>query len=197
MIGKITPLVEEAGRMTWVRAVALHWVGLAVSALMLGAVLSLLGSVVRLVVPPGPLVAAWALIVVGCGLSDLNLARLPLPPRIRQTPGAWKCVYGPEWSALLWGLDLGQGWTVRIPFAAYFVIAGWAIAAPHVPWAMAVIAGYGVGKGLPVAAARFIGRFVGNGRVPVTCLARRPATGMALGSASVLAGFFVLASLAR
>jgi cytochrome c biogenesis protein CcdA len=196
MIGKIMPLVEEAGRASWIRAIVLQAVGLVLSAAVLGLVLGMLGVLVGLLVPITILTIAWGILAVVVGARDLNILSVALPSPTRQTPGAWKCVYGPEWSAFLWGLDLGQGWTVRIPFATYFAIVGWPLAAGNVSLSVAVLAAYGFGKAIPAINARLIGRLVGHNNVTAVCLAQRPLVASLVGSATMFSGAFVVAALA-
>lgn len=195
MIGKITPLVEEAGRESWVRAIALLAVGLVLSAAVLGFVLGILGVLLGLLVPMTILGLAWGVLAMVVGSRDLKLLPIALPSSTRQTPGAWKCIYGPEWSAFLWGMDLGQGWTVRIPFAAYFAVVGWPLAFGDVGMSVAVLATYGFGKAIPVITARLFGRSVGNSNVPTVCLAQRPLVASLVGSATMFSSAFVLAAL--
>lgn len=193
MIGKITPLVEEAGNGTWLRAVALHTIGLVVSASMLGIVLGGIGAALGARQWGSLGVALWSSFSMLCAMSDLGLMRLALLSRQRQTPGSWKCVYGAEWGAFVWGLDLGQGWTVRVPFAAYFALISWAVLRADLVHATLVAAVYGLGKSLPVATARWLPSGKGvRGDLVATCLNLGPPATRIAGTATAILAALVL-----
>lgn len=194
MIGKITPLVEEAGRRVWTNAVAFHMLGLGLSSACLGLVLGFAGGILGMPALGVAAPVAWSLVAFVCGLRDVGLVPFPVLEFQRQTPGAWKCVFGAEWAAFLWGLDLGQGWTVRIPFATYFALVIWVILAGHPVVGAATLGAYALGKGLPVAAARWPALRATNGGLVRACLVRRPAAARLVGATTVTVAVLGLAS---
>lgn len=152
MIGRITPLVQRWGYATWCRVASLHALGLVVSATTLGLVLGSLGFAFHLHQLPWIGVATGTLIVIA-GLLDVGVLRFRIPEMMRQTPGHWTCLFGEEWGAFMWGLDLGQGWTVRIPFAAYYAVVGAALVSGSVIVGSLILGAYGLGKAVPLFVA--------------------------------------------
>ncbi len=190
MIGKITPLVKVAGNASWSSAVAFHLAGLTVSGATLGLLAGSLGSLAGLRGFDG--LAYWPLLAVPLAFLDLGILRAKIPELVRQTPAGWQCVFGYNAGAFLWGLDLGQGWTVRIPFAAFYSLIA-AAALGGSPFAGSAIMGmYAFGKGLPLLWARSR-----TGRVEQlmdACTDHRAAASRSLGLAACCAAGWVFAA---
>jgi cytochrome c biogenesis protein CcdA len=150
MIGEITPLVKVAGRMTWLRASLAHVVGSIGSAAVLGLMLATVG--VALVPETMGRVPALlgGLVLLLCGLRDAGIIRVRLPSLTRQTPRWFRRQFAPTWYALLWGIDLGQGWTTRILYSGYYGLVGWVLLQHGLATGALVMGCYGLGRGLPV-----------------------------------------------
>lgn len=150
MIGEITPLVKVAGRRTWSLAVIGHATGATLSASVLGLALGTLGLIVGL--DRWSTSVGWfmgtALIV--CAVRDAGLVRTALPSLQRQTPRWFRHQFPPGWVGLLWGMDLGQGWTTRILYTSFYALVIWALLAAEPVTAAVVLGAYGLGRALPV-----------------------------------------------
>lgn len=164
MIGKITPLVQEAGWQSWIVANTLHILGAALAAAFSGWFFGFTGQVLGLS-PSGPLMLLLPVVLAAIAVLDAGVTPWSMPRLPRQTPAWLPCYFGPIWSALLWGLDLGLGWSTHTCFATFFGAATlvlW-IGSPMV--GAITLSAYGVGRGLPVIVAGIVAQ-----RVPVNTL---------------------------
>jgi hypothetical protein len=57
------------------------------------------------------------------------------------------------WGALVWGIDLGQGWTTFISFSGYYGLVVWSILAGKPYVGVFALGAYGLGRALPVVVA--------------------------------------------
>lgn len=189
MIGEITPLVKVAGRRTWIAAVSAHIIGAAGSGALLGAMLGGLGTAVRGSFVPGVMVASALL---ASSLRDAGLTPVRLPSVDRQTPRWLASHFTPVWTALLWGADLGQGWTTRVLFAGYYGLVLWAILAGDVASAAVVLAAYGLGRALPVLVAGTFGADIPYSQLRSWLIFRQPLLQQLSAVALAMAGTFLL-----
>lgn len=154
MVGVIGPLVQRERRVRgWIGSLLWFSTGAVAGGATMGALLGALGSAAQDVADRqtlGVLVGA-----IGCVLllADLGVLRLRTPMLRRQTCSTWYHERGPRTAWILWGFDLGLGFsTIRLSslywLAALFVVA-------FVPPAAApfVVACYGLGLALALAAA--------------------------------------------
>jgi cytochrome c biogenesis protein CcdA len=125
MIGMIRHLVQEPhARTRATRALALYWLGASVTAGLLGATISSLGTLVRNLQQP----AAWAIWLGACALAfaaaDLGVLGLRTPSRHVQTCSTWWYELG-RWKAwFTWGTHLGLGFlTIRATSLYWLVLA--------------------------------------------------------------------------
>lgn len=151
MIGQIGPLVE-VGNISR-KAVLLHVAGGIIGGAVTGAVLATAGLATTALLPAvvTSFLVVFAILVFG--FSDLGLFRLPHLGFARQTPGYWPCTLGQLPAILAWGLDLGSGWSTRLPnwsvaglLAASFLMHNPAIGA-------SLLGLYGLGRTSAVAVA--------------------------------------------
>lgn len=153
MIAQITPLVQAAGRRTWLSATASHMLGSALSGSFLGFILGAVGLAIGLErwIP----LTTWVLVFVllFCGLRDAGIVKWRLPSLRRQTPAWCPRVLGMCWGAFAWGVDLGQGWTTLISFAGYYVLVLWAVLNASPIQGVLLLGAYGLGRALPVFVA--------------------------------------------
>lgn len=149
MIGEITPLVKRVSLETWIKAAMAHLLGATASAALLGFVLGSVGAMLRLSRIPH---ASWwtGFVMFVLALWEVRLLPWPLPTLHRQTPRWFRREFSPTFSGLLWGVDLGQGWTTHIVFAAYYGLVGWALMRSDPLIGTLTMAAYGFGRGLPV-----------------------------------------------
>lgn len=149
MIGEITPLVEAASRRTWLATVIPHILGSTISAGVLGLVLATLGQLAG--VSRWPAVGlVGGLVLVACSMQDAGMVRWAMPSLNRQTPRWFRGSFSPPWCGLLWGLDLGQGWTTHILFTGYYALVLLAVMLSEPVVGALLMASYGFGRGLPV-----------------------------------------------
>lgn len=134
MIGVIMPLVQAARRTTsWIFLLLIYGLGTIASSVLLGLVLAWVGTRVR--ADGGTAVIAIAISAFGFLLaaSDAQVGRLRTPGLWRQTRPMWYRTLGSHRAFLLWGLDLGTGFsTIRVgslywllvPIVVFLVPAG-------------------------------------------------------------------------
>jgi hypothetical protein len=122
MVETITPAVHGGRRKRYWVSVAIHTLGAAGSAALLGA---LLGGAGALVGAPwgyaGPL--AVAIVASAYALRELAGVPIPVPDRHRQVPDWWRTFFSPHISALLYGLGLGLGFLTFLSFGTFVVVA--------------------------------------------------------------------------
>jgi cytochrome c biogenesis protein CcdA len=153
MIDQITPLVQEAGRRTWLCAVASHTLGSTLSGGVLGFALGTVGLGIGLAQWKPITEWLFIFILLLCALRDAGIIRLRLPSLRRQTPAWCPQVLGSCWGAFAWGVDLGQGWTTLISFASYYALLVWAVIQADPMQGALVLGIYGAGRALPVLIA--------------------------------------------
>jgi hypothetical protein len=146
MVETIVPVVH--GTRTWLASVLMFGVG-AVSAaallgLLLGAALPAGGALAAL------LVAAFAALEAA---AELGLVTVPLPQLRRQVPERWRERYPQPVTALLYGAGLGVGFATYLPVATLLVVAAGVAALAGPAGGAAVLAGFGLGRTLALAAA--------------------------------------------
>jgi|GEM_PF-6281912 len=157
MVGVIGPLVQRERRVRgWIGSLLSFSTGAVAGGATMGALLGALGAAAQDVADRrtlGVLVGA-----IGCVLllADLGVLHLRTPMLRRQTCSTWYRERGPRTAWILWGFDLGLGFsTIRLGslywLAALFVVAFVPPAAA--PFAVACY-GLGLALALAVAAAR-------------------------------------------
>lgn len=192
MIGEITPLVQAAGRRTWSKAAIAHVAGAASSAAFLGLLLGSAGLLLgldRSMPGTGVLIGATLL---ACSLRDAGVTRVRLPSLHRQTPRWFRAQFTPIWYGLLWGADLGQGWTTRILFTGYYGLVLWAVLSADPRAAALVLGAYGLGRVLPVLVAGL--RDLRPAQVIAMPIFQQPLLQQVNAAALALAGAFFIAA---
>jgi hypothetical protein len=145
MIAMVRPLVKAANKSgKLLSLVSLYAIGAVASSMTLGALLGLLG--VFLV--PGHWTSIALAIVGSIGvllaLCDFGVGGTKTPTLRRQTcPGWWRTL-GPARTMLLWGIDLGLGFsTIRVASLYWIVtLAVFVLASPLT--GAAILSGYGI-----------------------------------------------------
>src|SRR5947209_5773605 len=153
MIGEITPLVKEAGRRAWVKAIVAHTIGATLSGAVLGFALGCLGLAARTHAWGSVSAALSAAVFLVCAAAGSPLLALRLPSFRRQTPSSWRCALGDTWGPFAWGLDLGQGWTTAINYAGYYGVVAWSFLRGEPAISAATVAAFGLGRAIPVILA--------------------------------------------
>lgn len=153
MLGQFGPVAQRSfGR--GLRAAAMYTVGMTAGAGAVGLALGALGLGVRWLFNLGYQTDAWwvllavsALGFVG-GLRDLKFIRFALPQPARQVPRHYMTVFGPELTALFWGLGIGLAYSTMIQFSLYWVLAVWVALAGSPVIGLLALGLYGLVNGL-------------------------------------------------
>ena len=151
MVETITPVVHGGSRERWGISLALHAIGAAAAAAIVG---SLLAGAGALLGAPWGVPGAW---LVG-GVAALYVARergapVPVPQLRRQVPDWWRTFFPPHVAAFLYGLGLGPGFLTYLGHGTVVVVAVAAFASGRPLLGAAVLAPFGLARGLgPVLA---------------------------------------------
>src|SRR2546425_13223413 len=125
MIAQITPLVQVAGKRSWLAVVSAHALGAVASAAVLGCFLGALGALVPFNSNAPAVRVLGSAFVFLCALRDAAVWRWPLISMKRQVRAWFPRVLGWKLGAFAWGADLGQGWTTYIESAGYYALVLW------------------------------------------------------------------------
>lgn len=158
MVGTIIPMGYGDSQRTKYRrrhgVVLTHMAGNLVGAVAFGVVLSGAGA---LLLRASGLAGRWwptalALGALGLlyGAHEFGLFRLPAPQSFWQVPARWRTALRPGWSAFLYGVGLGPGVLVAIPFATFYLVLAWALLCGDVALGALCFAVYGAGRATPV-----------------------------------------------
>jgi hypothetical protein len=151
MVETITPVVHGGSRSRWGISLALHAVGAAVAAAIVGSLLAGAGALLGAPwgVPGVVLVAAAAALYVARELG----APVPVPQLRRQVPDWWRTFFPPHVAAFLYGLGLGPGFLTYLGHGTVVVVSVAAFASGRPLLGAAVLAPFGLARGLgPVLA---------------------------------------------
>jgi methylamine utilization protein MauE len=150
MVQTITPVVHGGRRSRWQTTVALHALGAGVSAAAFGAVLGTGGSVLG-----APWGREGAFLVGGLALlyaaGEIVGFPVPIPDRRRQVPEWWRSSFSFNASAFLYGLGLGIGFLTYVRYGTLVAVSAAAIASGDPLIGAALMAPFGVARGLSVA----------------------------------------------
>jgi hypothetical protein len=154
MIGVIGPLVQGKRELRGsIRSVAVFGLGAVAGALVTGSLLGVVGGAVQSLA--GERVLAVAVGATGCLLllADLGFLGLRTPTLRRQTGSTWYRKRGARAVWLLWGIDLGLGFsTIRLS-SLYWLMVLFVVAFASPVLAPLALAFYGLGLGVAFAAA--------------------------------------------
>jgi Methylamine utilisation protein MauE len=151
MVETITPVVHGGSRSRWGISLALHAIGAAVAAAIVGSLLAGAGALLG-----APWGVAGAVLVVSA--AALYVARelggpVPVPQLRRQVPDWWRTFFPPHVAAFLYGLGLGPGFLTYLGHGTVLVVSVAAFASGRPLLGAAVLAPFGLARGLgPVLA---------------------------------------------
>jgi len=151
MVETITPVVHGGSRERWGISLALHAIGAAVAAAIVGSLLAGAGALVGAPwgVPGAVLVVVAAALYVARELG----APVSVPQLRRQVPDWWRTFFPPHVAAFLYGLGLGPGFLTYLGHGTVVVVAVAAFASGRPLLGAAVLAPFGLARGLgPVLA---------------------------------------------
>jgi hypothetical protein len=151
MVETITPVVHGGSRSRWGISLALHAIGAAAAAAIVGSLLAGAGALLGAPwgVPGAVLVAAAAALYVARELGT----PVPVPQLRRQVPDWWRTFFPPHVAAFLYGLGLGPGFLTYLGHGTVVVVSVAAFASGRPLVGAAVLAPFGLARGLgPVLA---------------------------------------------
>jgi Methylamine utilisation protein MauE len=146
MVETITPVVHGGSRKRWGISLALHAIGAAVAAAIVGSLLAGAGALLGAPwgVPGAVLVVAAAALYVARELG----APVPVPQLRRQVPDWWRTFFPPHVAAFLYGLGLGPGFLTYLGHGTVVVVSIAAFASGRPLLGAAVLAPFGLARGL-------------------------------------------------
>src|SRR5215207_7665115 len=151
MVETITPVDHGGSRSRWGTSLALHAIGAAVAAAIVGSLLAGAGALLGAPwgVPGAVLVGAAAALYVARELG----APIPVPQLRRQVPDWWRTFFPPHVAAFLYGLGLGPAVLTYLGHGTVVVVSVAAFASGRPLLGSAVLAPFGLARGLgPVLA---------------------------------------------
>jgi hypothetical protein len=153
MVETIAPVVHGRRRSRWWTAVGLHVLGTTVAA---GAFGAGLGAVGALIGAPWGAAGFGAVAVVAGVYAGRELLGLPvpLPDRHRQVPEWWRTFFPAPVSSVLYGLGLGVGFLTYLRHGTLVAVAAAAVAGGDPLIGAALVAPFGLARGLSVSVAR-------------------------------------------
>lgn len=151
MVETITPVVHGGSRERWGISLALHAIGAAVAAAIVG---SLLAGAGALLGAPWGVPGAWLVVAAATVYVARELgAPVPVPQLRRQVPDWWRTFFPPHVAAFLYGLGLGPGFLTYLGHGTVVVVSVAAFASGRPLLGAAVLAPFGLARGLgPVLA---------------------------------------------
>ena len=146
MVETITPVVHGGSRSRWGISLALHAIGAAMAAAIVGSLLAGAGALLGAPwgVPGAVLVVAAAALYVARELG----APVPVPQLRRQVPDWWRTFFPPHLAALLYGLGLGPGFLTYLGHGTVVAVSVAAFASGRPLLGAAVLAPFGLARGL-------------------------------------------------
>src|SRR4029078_4366719 len=146
MVETIVPVVH--GARTWMLSLALFTAGAVATA-------GLLGLAFGAALPAGGAAAAAGVAVFALleAAAELGLVRLPLPQMRHQVPERWRERYPQPLTALLYGAGLGFRFATYLPAATVRLVAVGVAALAGPASGAAVLAAFGLGRGVALAVA--------------------------------------------
>lgn len=157
MIGTIGSLVQEtSNRWRWFLAASLYTIACVSTAMLLGAVLSVLGHMLRNLVGGAavssafPHAGSWltGLLALAYAASDMGWLWMPRPVLMKAVPITWWRWWRPYGAALAYGAALGLGVTTRIPFGAFYVLCACCMLKGDVTYGTFLMGTYGAARAL-------------------------------------------------
>src|SRR6266508_540423 len=157
MVETITPVVHGGRAGRWAGSVALHVTGAVASAAAfgatLGAVRSLLGA---------PWRGGWALLIAIVAVlylvREATVVPVPVPQLRRQVPQWWRTFFSVPVAAFLYGVGLGVGFLTYLAHGTLMVVAVAATGSGEPLVGAALLAPFGLARGLSVLVAARVRR---------------------------------------
>jgi cytochrome c biogenesis protein CcdA len=156
MVGTILYVVnvdQEAGKTRFV--LWIHLLSYVFGSIFIGAVLSVVGEVLKTVFPQlGKLYLLLAVtggVGLIYGLKEIGLLQIPIPRTYRQVPSKWRLTLPTKLLAVFYGFELGMGITTYVTVTTFYVVIVWVLLNANSLSGMLVMSFYGIGRALPLA----------------------------------------------
>lgn len=195
MVETITPVVHGGRRSRWALFLVLHVAGATVAAASFGA---LLGGAGALLDAPWGRAGPWivALVAALYLVSEAIGIEVPVPQLRRQVPDWWRTFFPFGPAAFLYGVGLGVGFFTYLAHGTLVVVAAAAVAGGRPFVGAALLAPFGLARGLSAIVARGA-RTADEGSSLVGALARSASwVGWRVAHAAVLAAVLGTALMA-
>jgi len=157
MVETITPVVHGGRAGRWAGSVSLHVTGAVASAAAFGAILGAAGSLLG-----APWGGGGALLVALAAslylLREAGVVSVPVPQLRRQVPQWWRTFFSLPVAAFLYGAGLGVGFLTYLTHGTLVVVAVAAAASGRPLVGAALVAPFGVARGLSVLVAARVRR---------------------------------------
>jgi hypothetical protein len=170
MVETITPVVHGGRAGRWAGSVSLHVTGAVASAAAFGAILGAAGSLLG--APWGGSGALLIALVAALYLvREASVLSMPVPQLRRQVPQWWRTFFSVPVAAFLYGAGLGVGFLTYLTHGTLVVVALAATASGRPLVGAAIVAPFGLARGLSVLVAARV-RSPEEGSTMVARLAR-------------------------
>jgi hypothetical protein len=159
MVETITPVVHGGRNRHYWLSVFLHVLTATATAGVFGMLLGLVGfGIASLVTETGlswPSIGPWLLVALAVLYAARELFGLPIPipDRHKQVPEWWRTFYSPPVAASLYGVGLGVGFLTFLTFGTFVVVSAGAVLLGDALRGAAVVAPFGLARGLSVVLA--------------------------------------------
>jgi len=137
-------------RKLWTQSVVGYTFAGLVSATVVGATLGLLGRWLGQLLPreePFLVVGVLSLVLV---VRELGWISFPLPSRRRQTERTWANQFGFRAAAIMWGFDIGLGFSTWVQYGGFWMVVAVILAAGDSGYGAVLLGSYWLGRALPV-----------------------------------------------
>jgi hypothetical protein len=153
MVETITPVVHGGSRSRWGQFLVLHVAGATLAAAAFGLALGAFGALLD--APWGRASAILVALLAGAYLAREAFGLpVPVPELRRQVPDWWRTFFPFGPASFLYGFGLGVGFLTYLAHGTLVVVAGAAVAAGHPLAGAAMLAPFGMARGLSAAVAR-------------------------------------------
>lgn len=120
----------------------------ALSSALVGAVVGMIGQVVFSGVSDRAAVIMLTCVGVLGAAREFRLVRIPLPQLHRQTNGSWAKTIKRPLSPMLWGFDVGLGFSTWVMFSGLWFVTLLALISGSVALGIMLFLGYWIGRAL-------------------------------------------------
>jgi hypothetical protein len=149
MVETITPVVHGGRAGRWAASVALHTTGAVASAAAFGAILGGVGSLLGAPWEGGRALLV-ALVAALYLVGEATVVTVPVPQLRRQVPQWWRTFFSVPVAAFLYGAGLGVGFLTYLAHGTLVVVAVAAAASGEPLVGAALVAPFGLARGLSV-----------------------------------------------